>query len=230
MLLVTKSTYPSSSTSSSPAWCIRETIFFWELLIGKCEAHEVVDASGPDVATGSIQGLPIVCSHNCRHPWCWISSRISSLCLQNWCLDSGWSFLLYSFYASFWRLIRPPDLRAGWELFFWRQRDQLSIYAPVLLGFRMAGSRKQFERLLWQAKYLRAGYMCDTIEFFVFDYGFLPYLLALFFCSQVTFPLVALDNIIVVDGIYHPPCLVWSPNNPKYLLDKAPMFPGCLND
>ena len=32
------------------------------------------------------------------------------------------------------------------------------------------------------------------IEFFVFDYDSLPYLLALFFLLGVTFPLVALDK------------------------------------
>ena len=33
------------------------------------------------------------------------------------------------------------------------------------------------------------------IEFFLFNYGSLPYLLSLFFCMGVTFPLVALDEI-----------------------------------
>ena len=33
------------------------------------------------------------------------------------------------------------------------------------------------------------------IEFFVFDYGSLPYLLSLFFWSEVTFPLDAIDKI-----------------------------------
>ena len=36
------------------------------------------------------------------------------------------------------------------------------------------------------------------IEFFVFDYDSLPYLLSLFFWSGVTFPLVALDKIYIV--------------------------------
>ena len=35
------------------------------------------------------------------------------------------------------------------------------------------------------------------IEFFVFDYDSLPYVLSLFFCSWETFPLVALDKIII---------------------------------
>ena len=33
------------------------------------------------------------------------------------------------------------------------------------------------------------------MEFFVYDYDSLPYLLSLFFWSGVTFPLVALDKI-----------------------------------
>ena len=37
--------------------------------------------------------------------------------------------------------------------------------------------------------------MCKT--FIVFDYDFLPYLLSLFFCLGVTFPVVALDKIDV---------------------------------
>ena len=36
------------------------------------------------------------------------------------------------------------------------------------------------------------------IEFFVFDYGSLPYIVSLFFWSGVTFPLVALDKITIV--------------------------------
>ena len=40
------------------------------------------------------------------------------------------------------------------------------------------------------------------IDFFVFNYDSLPYLLSLFFWWGVTFPLVALDKIVRVDVFY----------------------------
>ena len=45
------------------------------------------------------------------------------------------------------------------------------------------------------SNYLVGSVKYRFIEFFVFDYDSLPYLLSLFFLSGVTFPLVALDRI-----------------------------------
>ena len=48
------------------------------------------------------------------------------------------------------------------------------------------------------SNYLVGSVKCRFIEFFVFDYDSLPYLLSLFFWSGVVFPLVALDKTYLI--------------------------------